>query len=252
MSDADIGHMINIRKGEISVGQIYRALANQAGGYEHHAKNMYNKIAKQRCQYRCKGLNSIIAKYVNSRYNLVEFIQHFNQCVDHTRWKEVQADLASVNGKPFRQLANIACQDNKIFIFTRKVAMNLLKQFREEDATQKELANDVNSVKTDVQVNASRAGLATNDMGHGIPRDPRICRTKGSAAQFNERKHRCVKCGLEGYNRTTCHVRRDINRLEGNEFDIFEDDLVDQVNIEDDEVVYDENIPYDSNEVVVI
>ncbi|RYR29741.1 hypothetical protein Ahy_B01g054230 [Arachis hypogaea] len=38
---------------------------------------------------RCEGLNSIIAKYVNSRYNLVEFIQHFNRCVDHIRWKEV-------------------------------------------------------------------------------------------------------------------------------------------------------------------
>ncbi|XP_025665151.1 protein FAR1-RELATED SEQUENCE 5-like [Arachis hypogaea] len=49
---------------------------------------------------RCEGLNSIIAKYVNSRYNLVEFIQHFNRCVDHIQWKEVQADHASVNGRP--------------------------------------------------------------------------------------------------------------------------------------------------------
>ncbi|RYQ90632.1 hypothetical protein Ahy_B09g096681 isoform A [Arachis hypogaea] len=236
---------------------------------------------------RCEGLNSIIAKYVNSRYNLVEFIQHFNPCVDHIRWKEVQADLASVNGRPsmqtcfqqlkrsaanvytlsifhmfqpilvraasmkvinmrqtgsyviysvgldrmpnemwrvfccdiemefnclcmrmesfgipcehivcvlvhedieelprslvlprwtktakvglqnavglhwdslmlsqysclmdwFRQLANFACRDNERFIFTREMAMNLLKQFKEEDAAQKELVNDADSVR---------------------------------------------------------------------------------------------------------
>ncbi|RYR41630.1 hypothetical protein Ahy_A08g038040 isoform A [Arachis hypogaea] len=34
MSEADIGHMINMKKGGISVGQIYRALANQEGGYD--------------------------------------------------------------------------------------------------------------------------------------------------------------------------------------------------------------------------
>ncbi|XP_016178540.1 protein FAR1-RELATED SEQUENCE 5-like [Arachis ipaensis] len=53
MSEADIGHMINMKKGGISVGQIYRALANQAGGYEYLSftqRDMYNKIAKQRCQ----------------------------------------------------------------------------------------------------------------------------------------------------------------------------------------------------------
>ncbi|XP_072056372.1 protein FAR1-RELATED SEQUENCE 5-like [Arachis hypogaea] len=216
MSEADIGHMVNMKKGGISVGQIYRALANQAGGYEYlfHAKghvvattteggneweapvsvitdgdllmkfaiekefpnahhrlcawhlirnatsnigkpqftsvfrkcmlgdyeidvfrqkwfemvegfgvenknwvlDMYKKrhswatahirrkfFAGFRTTSRCEGLNLIIAKYVNSRYNLVEFIQHFNRCVDHIRWKEVQADLASVNGRPSMQ-----------------------------------------------------------------------------------------------------------------------------------------------------
>ncbi|XP_057730061.1 protein FAR1-RELATED SEQUENCE 5-like [Arachis stenosperma] len=53
MSEADIGHIINMKKGGISVGQIYRALANQAGGYGYLSftqKDMYNKIAKQRRQ----------------------------------------------------------------------------------------------------------------------------------------------------------------------------------------------------------
>ncbi|XP_016200038.1 protein FAR1-RELATED SEQUENCE 5-like isoform X3 [Arachis ipaensis] len=53
MSEADIGHMVNMKKGGISVGQIYRALENQAGGYEYLSftqRDMYNKIAKQRRQ----------------------------------------------------------------------------------------------------------------------------------------------------------------------------------------------------------
>ncbi|RYR38001.1 hypothetical protein Ahy_A09g042932 [Arachis hypogaea] len=268
---------------------------------------------------QCEGLNSIIAKYINSRYNLVEFIQHFNRCVDHIRWKEVQADLASVNGRPsiqtcfqqlersaanvytlsifymfqpilvrvasmkvismrqtgsyviysvgldrtpnemwrvfccdiemefnyscmrmesfgipyehivlrldieellrslvlpqwtktakvglqntvgfhwdslmlsqygclmdwFRQLANFACRDYERIIFTREMAMNLLKQFKEEDVAQKELVNDADSVRVDVQMNASGAGLATNDLRHSMPRDPRKCRIKGGFA----------------------------------------------------------------------
>ncbi|RYQ84933.1 hypothetical protein Ahy_B10g104433 [Arachis hypogaea] len=50
MFKADIGHMINMKKGGISVGQIYRALANQAGGCEYLSfiqRDLYNKIAKQ-------------------------------------------------------------------------------------------------------------------------------------------------------------------------------------------------------------
>ncbi|RYR48063.1 hypothetical protein Ahy_A07g034057 [Arachis hypogaea] len=192
MSEADIGHMINMKKGGISVGQIYQALANQAapvsvitdgdlsmkftiekefpnahhrlcawhlirnatsnigkphftsmfkkcmlGNYEidifrqkwfemvegfgvenkSWVLDMYKKrhswatahirgkfFAGFRTTSRCEGLNSIIAKYVNSRYNLVEFIQHFNRCVDHIQWKEVQADHASVNGRPSMQM----------------------------------------------------------------------------------------------------------------------------------------------------
>ncbi|RYQ97159.1 hypothetical protein Ahy_B08g093167 isoform C [Arachis hypogaea] len=67
------------------------------------------------------SINSIIAKYVNSRYNLVEFI-HFNRCFNHIRWKEVQADLASMNGRPsmqtcFQQLERSAANVYTLSIF---------------------------------------------------------------------------------------------------------------------------------------
>ncbi|RYR33857.1 hypothetical protein Ahy_A10g048508 [Arachis hypogaea] len=76
------------------------------------------------CTYKrevfCWFLNYF--SYVNLRYNLVEFIQHFNRCVDHIWWKEVQADLASVNGRPsmqtcFQQLEKSAANVYTLSIF---------------------------------------------------------------------------------------------------------------------------------------
>ncbi|XLT58975.1 hypothetical protein HN873_051579 [Arachis hypogaea] len=104
---------------------------------------------------------------------------------------------------------------------------------------------DVYSVRDGVQVDNSGAGLATNDLGHSMPRDPRKCRTKGGASQFNKRKHRCGQCGMEGHNRTTCRVRRGISQSEG-----WGNDSDDHMNIEDDSLVYDENASYSSNEVM--
>ena len=42
---------------------------------------------------RCEGLHAIIARYVKSRYNLCEFLEHFKRCVDHIRHKEFEVDL---------------------------------------------------------------------------------------------------------------------------------------------------------------
>ncbi|XP_052116587.1 protein FAR1-RELATED SEQUENCE 5-like [Arachis duranensis] len=302
---------------------------------------------------RCEGLNSIIAKYVNSRYNLVEFIQHFNRCVDHIRWKEVQADLASVNGRPrmqtyFQQLERSAANVYTLSIFhifqpilVRAASMKVINMKQTGsyviysiglDQTPNEMwrvfycdiemefncscmrmeslgipcehivcvlvhedieelprslvlprwtktakvglqnavglhwdslmlsqrkmlhktggVNDADSVRDGVQVDASGAGLATNDLGHSMPRDPRKCRKKGGASQSNKRKHRCGQCGMEGHNRTTCRVRRGISQSEGLGNDTFDNDSDDHMNIEDDSLVYDESASYNSNEVL--
>ncbi|RYR21495.1 hypothetical protein Ahy_B03g066802 [Arachis hypogaea] len=47
---------------------------------------------------RCEGLHSIIAKYVKSQYNLVDFIKHFKRCLTYLRYKEVEADYVSISG----------------------------------------------------------------------------------------------------------------------------------------------------------
>ncbi|RYR75520.1 hypothetical protein Ahy_A01g000062 [Arachis hypogaea] len=176
MSEADIGHMINMKKGGISVGKIYRILANQAV------------------------------------YILVhEDIDELPRSLVLSRWT---------------------------------------KTAKEEYAAQKELVNDVDNVRDYVQLNASGPGLATNDLGHSMLKDPRKFRTKGGATQSNKRKHRCGQCGMEGHNRTTCHIHRDILQLEGSGIDTFDNDLDDHMNIEDNSLVYDENASYSSNEVL--
>ncbi|RYR62997.1 hypothetical protein Ahy_A04g020778 [Arachis hypogaea] len=113
MSEVDIGHMINMKKGGISWFEMIEGFGVENKNW---VLDMYKKrhswaathirgkfFAGFRTTSWCEGLNLIITKYVNSGYNLVEFIQHFNRCVDYIRWKEVQADLASVNGRPSMQ-----------------------------------------------------------------------------------------------------------------------------------------------------
>ncbi|XP_057425881.1 protein FAR1-RELATED SEQUENCE 5-like [Lotus japonicus] len=62
---------------------------------------------------RCESLHSEIKKFIHARYNLTEFLQHFHRCLDFMRFREVEADLASVVGKapletPFKQLEKSA------------------------------------------------------------------------------------------------------------------------------------------------
>ncbi|XP_057430837.1 protein FAR1-RELATED SEQUENCE 5-like [Lotus japonicus] len=62
---------------------------------------------------RCESLHSEIKKFIHSRYNLTEFLKHFERCLNFMRFREVEADLASVVGKPpletpFKQLEKSA------------------------------------------------------------------------------------------------------------------------------------------------
>ncbi|KAL4287284.1 hypothetical protein AHAS_Ahas19G0170800 [Arachis hypogaea] len=363
MFEADIGHMVNMKKGGISVRQIYRALANQTGGYEYLSfmqRDMYNKIAKQRRQlpgdayealkyledqatndpslyfnhhmdadgtlrnlFWCDGLSranyslfgdvlAFDATYRKNKYMcpLVVFfgVNHHNQTIifaaalicdeekdtyrwllqqlkvamngkapvsvitdgdlsmkftiekefpnAHHRlcawhlirnatsnigkplWKEVQADLASVNGRPsmqtcFQQLKRSAANVYTLSIFHMfQPILVRAASMKEEDAAQKELVNDADSVRDGVQVDAFGAGLATNDLGYSMPRDPRKYRTKGGL-------HSLIKENI------------DVDSVsEGHGNDTFDNDSDDHMNIEDDSLVYDENASYNSNEVL--
>ncbi|KAL4365203.1 hypothetical protein AHAS_Ahas07G0082600 [Arachis hypogaea] len=114
-------------------------------------------------------------------------------------WKEVQADLASVNGRPNRtpnEMWRVFCCDiemefdcscmgiGSFGIPCEHIVCVLVHEDIEELPRSLVLPRwtktaKVDSVRNGVQVDASGAGLATNDLGHSMPRDPRKCRTKG-------------------------------------------------------------------------
>ncbi|KAJ1386339.1 FAR1 DNA-binding domain [Sesbania bispinosa] len=52
---------------------------------------------------RCEGLHSELGKFVNSRYNLSDFLQHFQRCLNHMRFKEKEDDFTSIHGEPVIQ-----------------------------------------------------------------------------------------------------------------------------------------------------
>ncbi|KAJ1421606.1 MULE transposase domain [Sesbania bispinosa] len=53
---------------------------------------------------RCEGLHSELSKFVSSRYNLSDFLQHFYRCLGHMRFKEKEDDFTSIHGDPSRGL----------------------------------------------------------------------------------------------------------------------------------------------------
>ncbi|XP_057719493.1 protein FAR1-RELATED SEQUENCE 5-like [Arachis stenosperma] len=52
---------------------------------------------------RYEGLHSVVARYVGSQYDLTSFLEHFQRCVVHLRFKEFNADYESTRGVPVIQ-----------------------------------------------------------------------------------------------------------------------------------------------------
>ncbi|XP_016178470.1 protein FAR1-RELATED SEQUENCE 5-like [Arachis ipaensis] len=75
---------------------------------------------------RCEGLHSVVGRYVGSRYDLTSFVEHFQRCVAHMRFKEFNADYESTRGVPVKQtcielLERYAAElyTHEIFLFFR-------------------------------------------------------------------------------------------------------------------------------------
>ncbi|XP_015940572.1 protein FAR1-RELATED SEQUENCE 5-like [Arachis duranensis] len=75
---------------------------------------------------RCEDLHSVVGRYVGSRYDLTSFVEHFQRCVAHMRFKEFNADYESTRGVPVMQtcielLERYAAElyTHEIFLFFR-------------------------------------------------------------------------------------------------------------------------------------
>ncbi|KAJ1409099.1 FAR1 DNA-binding domain [Sesbania bispinosa] len=159
MTVGDVNQINNMLKVGIGAPRIFGSFANQSGGYEKagfQKKDIYNQIGQQRwlqhsdatttVKYlrelgvndpamftrhttneegrttsRCEGLHSELVKFVHSQYNLIDFLQHFYQCVAHMRFKELEDDFASVHGDPVLETSLQSLEGSTAKLLTRQV-----------------------------------------------------------------------------------------------------------------------------------
>ncbi|KAJ1390846.1 Zinc finger, PMZ-type [Sesbania bispinosa] len=120
--------------GDYDIGQFKRkwpTMVNQFGLQENRwVREMYDKrkmwatayirgnfFAGFRTTSRCEGLHSQIRKYVHSQSSLTEFVQQFQRCLYEMRFREAEADFASVHGEPeyHGQLRSLQISATKLF-----------------------------------------------------------------------------------------------------------------------------------------
>ncbi|KAJ1418138.1 Zinc finger, PMZ-type [Sesbania bispinosa] len=70
---------------------------------------------------RCEGLHSKLGKFVNSRHNLSDFLQHFQRCLNHMRFKEKEDDYTSIHREPVIQTQFEALERSAAKVYTRRV-----------------------------------------------------------------------------------------------------------------------------------
>lgn len=70
---------------------------------------------------RCEGLHAKIGTFVNNRNNLAEFLQHFNQCLEYLRFKELEADFSSMHGDRVLQTEFHELEKSASKLYTKNV-----------------------------------------------------------------------------------------------------------------------------------
>ncbi|RYR01350.1 hypothetical protein Ahy_B06g080216 [Arachis hypogaea] len=90
---ADIEQINIMRKGGLGTAHIFAALSSQ----------------------------SVIVKYVKSRYNLRDFVEHFDRCVAYIRFKDSLADFECAHGVPVMQTHLLSLEKSAANLYTREV-----------------------------------------------------------------------------------------------------------------------------------
>lgn len=70
---------------------------------------------------RVEGLHSEMGKFLNSRYNLTDFLLNFHRCLNYMRFKEVEADFSSNYGDSVLQTRFQSMQRCAGKLFTREL-----------------------------------------------------------------------------------------------------------------------------------
>ncbi|KAJ1425085.1 protein FAR1-RELATED SEQUENCE 5-like [Sesbania bispinosa] len=70
---------------------------------------------------RCEGLHAQLGRFVHSRHGLVDFLQNFHHCLEYFRYKEIEADYASLVGQPVLQTNLHALERSASRLFKREI-----------------------------------------------------------------------------------------------------------------------------------
>nr|XP_025665199.1 protein FAR1-RELATED SEQUENCE 5-like [Arachis hypogaea] len=72
---------------------------------------------------RCESLHAVLKRYVKSRHNLTEFVDHFQRCLSYMRHREDLADFKSSTGQPMMQTHFQQLERSASTIYTRQIFM---------------------------------------------------------------------------------------------------------------------------------
>ncbi|XP_052109274.1 protein FAR1-RELATED SEQUENCE 5-like [Arachis duranensis] len=70
---------------------------------------------------RCESLHAVLKRYIKSRYDLTEFVQHFQRCLSYMRHREDLADFKSSTGQPVMQTHFQQLERSAATIYTRQI-----------------------------------------------------------------------------------------------------------------------------------
>ncbi|RYR41574.1 hypothetical protein Ahy_A08g037985 [Arachis hypogaea] len=194
---------------------------------------------------RYEGLHSVVARYVGSRYNLTNFVEHFQRCVAHLRSKEFNADYESTRGVPVMQtcielLERFAAEvyTHEIFLLfrpflSRAGSMRVLNIENNDDCSKYIVCKHGRSDFLWTRFEETRdiiMGLYSSykaaDEGTKQPQscvakssNPYVHQTNiGSGHPSKKKRQRCSVCQMEGHKKTICPWQKDIdNNVMGDE-----------------------------------
>ncbi|KAJ1436318.1 Zinc finger, SWIM-type [Sesbania bispinosa] len=70
---------------------------------------------------RVEGLHALLGKFVNSRNNLSEFLEHYQRCLSQMRFKEIEADFDSVHGEQQLQTQLSTLEKFAARVYTKEI-----------------------------------------------------------------------------------------------------------------------------------
>ncbi|KAJ1436038.1 Zinc finger, SWIM-type [Sesbania bispinosa] len=70
---------------------------------------------------RVEGLHLLLGKFVNSRNNLSEFLEHHHRCLCHMRFKKVEDDFESIHGEQELQTQLTTLEKSALGVYTKEV-----------------------------------------------------------------------------------------------------------------------------------